>query len=268
MVKVIFFDVDGTLISHVQKNISESTKKALNILYEKGIKRVIATGRHMNELSLLPVSNIDFDAYITLNGQLCLNANGDIILENPIIGEDKERIIELFKEKTIPIMLVEKNRMYINFINQHVEQAQQAISTSVPEIDVYTGNEIYQAIAYVENGNEKVIAKYLSNCKITRWNDYAVDIITNSGGKVLGVQEYLKINNIVRKETMAFGDGENDIEMLRYVHTGIAMGNADEITKENADYITQNVDNNGIMKALLTLKIIKSEDLASSDWSR
>ncbi len=58
MVKVIFFDVDGTLISHVQKGVPESTKIALNKLSERGIKKVIATGRHMIELSSLPVNQI------------------------------------------------------------------------------------------------------------------------------------------------------------------------------------------------------------------
>ncbi len=256
MVKAIFFDVDGTLISHAQKCVPESTKIALNKLSEKGIKRVIATGRHMIELSLLPVSHISFDAYITLNGQLCLDANGSIISENPIIGEDREGIIELFNEKSVPIMLVEKERMYINFINQHVESAQQAISTPVPDIGVYTGNEIYQAIAYVERGKENAIVMRLSACKVTRWNDYAVDIIAYSGGKVSGIEEYLKMSNIAQEETMAFGDGENDIDMLRYVQMGVAMGNADERTKENADYITKTVDNNGIKEALVTLKII------------
>ena len=51
MVKVVFFDVDGTLISHSQNAVPESTRTALNQLSEKGIQRVIATGRHMLELS-------------------------------------------------------------------------------------------------------------------------------------------------------------------------------------------------------------------------
>lgn len=256
MVKVIFFDVDGTLISHLQKEVPESTKIALSKLAEKEIKRVVATGRHIIELSVLPVNNICFDAYITLNGQLCLDASGNIISENPICEKDRECIVKLFNDRIVPIMLVEKNRMYINFINQHVELAQQAISTPVPDIGVYMGNEIYQAIVYVEKGDETEIASRLPNCKVTRWNNYAIDIIANSGGKVTGIKEYLKANNISQEETMAFGDGENDVDMLRYVHTGIAMGNADELTKENADYIAETVDNHGIMKALLALKVI------------
>ena len=72
---------------------------------------MIATGRHLNELSRMPVKGISFDAYITLNGQLCLDSQGKVIFGNPITGKSKESIIQMFKDKTIPIMLVEKERM-------------------------------------------------------------------------------------------------------------------------------------------------------------
>lgn len=256
MIKVVFFDIDGTLISNSQNVVPESTRMSLNQLSEKGIQRVIATGRHTLELSLLPVNNIRFDAYITLNGQLCLDAQGNIIYGNPITGKSKEYIIRMFNEKTIPIMIVEKESMYINFVNQHVEIAQKAISTPIPDEGEYTGNKIYQAIAYVERGMEDVIASQIPGCKVTRWNDFAVDIIASSGGKRTGIKEYLRINNIKQEETVAFGDGENDIEMIKYVQIGIAMGNADDYVKENADYVTSSVDNNGIKEALVALGII------------
>ena len=187
MVKVVFFDVDGTLISNSQNAVPESTRTALNQLSEKGIQRVIATGRHMLELSLLPVSNIHFDAYITLNGQLCLDAQGNTLFGNPITGKSKEYIIRMFHEKTVPIMIVEKENMYINFVNQNVQVAQDAISTPVPNVGEYTGNEIFQAIAYLEKGREETIAGQMPGCKVTRWNDFAVDIIAASGGKRVGI---------------------------------------------------------------------------------
>lgn len=49
---------------------------------------------------------------------------------------------------------------------------------------------------------------------------------------------------------MAFGDGDNDIDMLRYAHIGVAMGNAGENVKTHADYVTACVDDDGIYKAL------------------
>ena len=194
MIKAVFFDIDGTLMSHSQKAISVDTRTALDKLSKNGIKRIVATGRHMLELCRLPVNGIDFDAYITLNGQLCFDAQGNIVWENPIAGEDKARIIRLFNEKSVPIMLIERESMYINFVNRHVEFAQREISTPVPKVGAYTGNEIYQAIAYLGRENEKEVSAHLPGCKVTRWNDYAVDIVSASGGKTSGIKEYLKIN--------------------------------------------------------------------------
>lgn len=248
-IKAVFFDVDGTLVSHTKRNVPESTKLVMEKLKEKGIKRVLATGRHMSEISILPIENMEFDAYIMLNGQLCLDSTGNVILENPITGFDKEYFIKIFNEKSVPIMFVEKDEMYINFINESVEIAQDAISTPLPDVKNYTGNEIYQVILYVDEETENRISKNLVGSKITRWNEYALDVISYSGGKESGIKEYLKLNNIKREETMAFGDGENDIDMLKFVGIGVAMGNAESCVKESADYITNSVDDDGIMEA-------------------
>ena len=56
---------------------------------------------------------------------------------------------------------------------------------------------------------------------------------------------------------MAFGDGGNDIEMLRYAGTGVAMGNADDAVKAAADYVTTSVDDDGIMNALKHFGLIR-----------
>ncbi len=61
---------------------------------------------------------------------------------------------------------------------------------------------------------------------------------------------FLDQNGIDRSETMAFGDGENDIAMLEYVGIGVAMGNGKEAVKEAADYVTDTVEDHGIEKAL------------------
>ena len=153
-------------------------------------------------------------------------------------------------------MLVEKNRLYINFINEYVVSAQEAISTPLPTVGEYTGNEIYLAVAYLEKEREKELPMLLKNCKATRWNDYGMDIFCASGGKTAGIREYLEANHILLEETMAFGDGENDMDMLKFVHIGVAMGNSEDAVKDCADYVTASVDDDGIFKALKELNII------------
>ena len=256
MTKAIFFDIDGTLVSHTSKCVPQSARKALDKLSDKGILRIVATGRSMMELDMLPVKDIVFDGYVTLNGQLCLDAERNIIAENTISGADKACLLRLFNEKTLPIVLVEKDRLYINFVNEQVVLAQNAISTPLPEIGTYTGNEIYLAVAYLPKEAECDFIAPLTGCKATRWNHFGVDIVANTGGKVAGIKEYLKTIQVDKSETIAFGDGENDIGMLQFVQTGVAMGNAEPIVKEIADYITDSVDEDGIMNALTALKIL------------
>lgn len=256
MIGAAFFDVDGTLLSHTTHCVPVSTRSAVAQLREKGIRCVVATGRHMLELKELPVSDISFDAYLTLNGQLCLDGHGNVILDNPIVGKDKEKILRLFREKRMPFMLVEKDAMYINLIDPYVEAAQKAISTELPAVGEYTGADIYQAIAFTPRGTEHALADQLTGCKVARWSDLAVDIISGTGGKTAGIQAYLKANHISQEDTIAFGDGENDIEMLEYVRIGVAMGNAPEVVKMHADHVTASVDEDGIAQALRKFGVI------------
>lgn len=250
MIKAVFFDADGTLISHSKNEVSQSSREALEELRKKGIKCILATGRHMSELQDLPIKDIEFDAYITVNGQLCMEAEGSVFCERPISGKDKEILVELFNNKTIPIALVEKDAMYLNFVNHYVEKAQHAVSSPLPKLGEYGGGEIYLAVAYLGREDEEHIRSLLPGCKATRWNDFGVDIISKSGGKLVGIDEYLKLSGISRDEAMAFGDGENDIDMLKNAGIGVAMGNAKDTVKESADYVTASVDDDGIKKAL------------------
>jgi hypothetical protein len=77
-----------------------------------------------------------------------------------------------------------------------------------------------------------------------------VDIISQSGGKVEGIKQVLSIYGIRQEEIMAFGDGENDMDMLQFAGTGIAMGNAEEGVKACADYVTGDIDAGGVADAL------------------
>ena len=75
-------------------------------------------------------------------------------------------------------------------------------------------------------------------------------MIPRGGGKHVGIRQMLNYYGIDRDECMAFGDGENDISMLQYVGTGIAMGNASLEVKAAADYVTTGIDSGGLVKAL------------------
>lgn len=256
MIKAIFFDIDGTLLSHKSKRIPNSTIDAFKQLREKGVYLFAATGRHMLEMEQLPLECLEFDGYITLNGQLSLNASKEIMDESPIAKEDTMQMVESFNEKKVPIMIVEKNRMYINFADEQVKEAQELISSPIPEIGNYQGDKIYQFVIYDRDNQAKEIQKKLPNCTMVYWNNDAIDVIPKDGGKAIGIQNVIKKLGIKREETMAFGDGHNDIDMLQFVGIGVAMGNSSDDVKKEADYITDDIDCDGLYKALKEYKVI------------
>ena len=255
MIKAIFFDVDGTLFSHNQKKIPDSTMEALWKLKQQGIKVVVTTGRHMSELEELTLLDFPYDGFITVNGSICLDEHRDLFYIQPIEGLDRAKLLQMFSEKEIPVILVEKDDMYINFVNDNVRKAQEDISSEIPQMKAYSGNDIVMACIYVKTVSEGALDIF-QTLNITRWNKRAVDVIPFNSGKTKGIEKFLEKYQITKEETMAFGDAENDMDMLQFCHIGVAMGNASDEVKAAADYVTEDVDSNGIPKALKYFAII------------
>ena len=249
-IKAIFFDVDGTLLSHSQNDVPDSTRRALEALRARGIKTMVATGRHMAEFSLLPVSDIPFDGYLTLNGNLLLDANRHAYAGTPIDRGEMEVLAHIFQAKRIPFVLIGENGRYINYVNDTVVRTQAETKGTVPELGSYDGETVYQILAFVPEHQKRLLDDLLDECAVTSWNDTGIDIIPRDGGKSAGIRKYLEEQGFDRAEVMAFGDGENDIDMLRFAGIGVAMGNACDAVKAAADYVTDTVDNDGIAKAL------------------
>ncbi len=250
MIKAAIFDVDGTLLSHKSKGVPPSAREALDKLKAAGVLCIVATGRQISEMEKLPIADIEFDGYITLNGQLLLDGKKNLISATPITGWVKEFLVECYEKHTFPALIVEERRAYLNFVNDHVRATQAAISSEIPELDSYSGRDIYQFCAYLRPGEEHLVAPVAGACVMTRWNFGGLDIIAPGGGKVTGIKEYLERSGLKREEVIAFGDGENDIGMLRFAGIGVAMGNGEPDVKEAADYVTSDIDEDGIAKAL------------------
>ena len=86
--------------------------------------------------------------------------------------------------------------------------------------------------------------------EITCWHINAIDIVPPNVSKASGIDQILNLYGLDRSQSMGIGDGDNDIDMLKRCHIGIAMGNSIDTVKEIADYITDDIDNNGLSNAL------------------
>lgn len=255
-IKAVFFDVDGTLLSHRSNKVPDSTRRALEKLRERGIQSVVATGRYMEEYEKLPVNDIQFDGYLTLNGQLLHDQSRKVYAGTPIDGGEMEVLASIFRAKRIPFVLIGEDHRYINYVNSTVVRTQSETKGLVPEIGEYSGEKIFQILAFVPETQKKILDSLLDECVITSWNATGIDIIPKNGGKQNGIKKYIKEHGLDRSNIMAFGDGENDIDMLLYAGIGVAMGNASDLVKSNADYVTADIDDDGIEKALIHFGII------------
>ena len=108
--KLIFFDVDGTLLPANSVVIPEDAVEALKRTQEKGNKIFLCTGRYPTEVK--DFTDIGFDGYVFLNGQLCLDRDLNPIFSNPISGYDREELLKVFETRQIPAILVEMDRMF------------------------------------------------------------------------------------------------------------------------------------------------------------
>ena len=91
---------------------------------------------------------------------------------------------------------------------------------------------------------------------MTQWYPLGHDIISSDGGKKNAMLEIIRRYGIRPEETIAFGDSENDLEMLRTAGIGVAMGNGTPEAKAAADYVTADCDEDGLQKALEHFNLI------------
>ncbi len=251
MIKAVFFDVDGTLVSHKSKSVPDSAREALERLREKGIKIFLATGRHIHELKNLPTEGIEFDGYVILNGQIGLDGDKNMIFSHPFEKEDVEGLVDIFYKKEYPFVLVNADGHYMNFVNEVVETAMAGVSTPIPPVKEYRGEELYQATVFIGPEEDEEFSKKLpKGCKLARWGAHGADIIAAKGGKAVGMRFFSELLGLLPEEIMAFGDAQNDMDTVEYAGIGIAMGNAEECLKRNADYVTTDVDEHGVRNAL------------------
>ena len=250
--KAVFFDIDHTLFSHSQHRIPESTWQALRELRRKGIMLFIATGRQYGEMHVLDEDWSFFDGFVTLNGTLTLDRDGETIISAfPIEGEARKSVERLFYDRTLPLLIVEKERMYANMHDEAVEKAQAFLDSPLPVLaDIDPAEPIYQLIFYAGEGREEGIMSLFPGCVGTRWNDFAFDCISALGGKDKGVAAMMAHYGWTVDQCIVFGDGGNDVSMLAACPSSVAMGNGRQEAKDAASFVTKDIDEGGVAWAL------------------
>jgi len=257
MVKAIFFDIDGTLVSFRTHQVSPAVVDALHRLREKGIRLFISTGRHPQMLSYIR-SVFPFDGYITLSGQYCF-CGDTVVRRSPMERRSVEALVEATGDGAFSCIYLEGEDMYINRVDGHTLEFMKDLDLALPPLaDPARAleGELYQAIAFLTRENEHLLLERAPGLKTTRWHPNFLDVIPAAGGKDQGMDAILAHFHIPLEDTMAFGDGENDLSMLIHAGIGVAMGSASEGVKSQADHVTGTVDEDGIVTALTRFGLI------------
>ena len=111
---------------------------------------------------------------------------------------------------------------------------------------------IYQVVMVATVGETQDIKEKFPHVKITRSSPYSADIISADQSKLKGIAHLGEVFDFELSEVMAFGDSENDLEMLSGVGVGVAMGNASKAIKDISDVVTLTNEECGVAHAIET----------------
>lgn len=260
MTKIIFFDIDGTLVSLNGRTASDATRRAIARLRERGILVYIATGRDKAEIQgekLL--EGMDFDGLLTNNGQTAYDACGRLLFDYPIDPAEVRALVEWVEERGLSCWLTTDRSNILNRVTPPVYPAMTAIHTKLPALgDIREAalERVYKIVLFLTPEEMTAVMPLVPHCRSTQWFSSGFDLIAATGGKAAAIEQILSRLGLTPADAMAFGDGDNDMEMLRLAGIGVAMGNAPEKVKAAADYVTNDVDDEGLSKALLHFGLI------------
>ncbi len=229
-IKIIFFDIDGTLKSFHNDGLTPGVIQALRQVQQRGIKIFIATGRAPY---MMPhFDGVNFDGYLCFNGGYSYTKER-VLYHNALDKQDIEQLIHNAKIMGEDVLVAGVKEMSATGLNKALED--------------------YMSFAEEQDAE---LLQGIKNLKVTRWWDCACDIVDKDCSKSQGISHVLEAYGYDRENVMAFGDGGNDMDMLAYAGMGVAMGNAKEKVKACANYVTDSVDDDGVVTALKHFHII------------
>ena len=256
----LFFDIDGTLVSFKTHEIPPSTILALTQAKANGHHVYIATGRPPIIITNLGAIEHLIDGYITTNGALCY-VGKELVTCQPIPKSDVMTVVNDSKARGYSLIVVGQRNVAVLDPTGDVRRIfQQMLAVKnldkASPLEQVLEQDILQLTPFFPADYEQQLMARLDHCISGRWHPEFTDITANGADKGKGILAIARHDGLDPAHTIAFGDGGNDSSMIRQAGIGIAMGNAIDALKQQADYITTTVDDNGILNALRHFGIV------------
>lgn len=260
MKKAVFFDIDGTLINTLTgtNKMTSYVKESIRELQRNDILVFISSGRpyaFLNE----DILEFGFDGYILMNGSLILlndktdtNNNLKPFYKSEIDKAHLKDLIIKFEDYNLEYILESEKYSYLKSDFKSLKAFYESIGIStkymkddfnIDDIDICKiemqchDTEAYEFCRTLED--DKFRYTYFDDFKL-------FELYSRNNTKASGILKILDHFNIDIKNSFAFGDSYNDIEMLNTVGCGIVMGNAIDEIKEHADIVTKSVSEDGV----------------------
>lgn len=262
-VKAVFIDADGTLVSFRTHRPVPSALEAIAELRRRGIYVCLATGRSVDALQDL--ASLPLDGFVCSSGQFCLDAGGRLLRQQTLDPADIKGLLDLLDARRAKglepydVCFIGPEETLFNHISPPTADLCRELNFALYPVappETLRGGSYLQLMYFGGPQGQADIMRVMPRSQATRWHDGFIDIMPLDGGKAFGLETLCAHLGISPSETVAIGDGENDIPMLRAAGLGVAMGSATAAAKAAADVVTADTDRDGICKALSFLGLL------------
>ncbi len=260
MGKIIFLDMDGTLIYSSSfgqdPTMTSYTKKILKKVQEKGHQIFIASGRPYAFLAQ-EIMDFGFDGFVLANGSVVLY-KGKYLINEKLKKDYVMDLINKCHEYNVEYILLTKDYSYLHhdytLLNQFYHHCSVNFNYIVDEDPIAYDNTVKIELMPRDTRGDR-FCKSLSNDEIAVLGEspYAYELFARKQSKAEGIKEVLSMLNIPKEDSIAFGDGLNDVEMFQVVGTSYAMGNASQEVQQYATDTCLSVEEDGVANKLREL---------------
>ena len=256
--KFVAVDMDGTLLNSCGE-ITPATADAIRKLAENDVVFTVSTGRPIQGVEkykeLLGLTG----PVITYNGAMIVNAEDNTVLfEQGLLREDARKIWELGQTYNTTMCIWAGNRLYGNRLDERIHDYKK-LSRVEPILaeDIETLLDIgitkilwYDEVERIESFLTQLSPELFCEVSYCTSKPAFLEFFSKKVSKAVAMEKIGELLGIAREEMVAIGDGLNDLSMIQYAGLGVAMGNAAKEVKENAQFITDTNDEEGVRKAL------------------
>ncbi|MCX7922181.1 MAG: Cof-type HAD-IIB family hydrolase [Clostridia bacterium] len=267
MYKLVAIDLDGTLLNS-GKIVSERNKEAIKRAIEKGIKIIVCSGRIYAGAKGFARQIYTNEPLVACNGAVIKDIDtGEILYSNSLRHDDCLEVIEICRAKGIYFHVYIDDTMYtekLGFSSLYYWKRNQELPEK-DRVDIRVVESLRQVVKSSSTPPSKVVAisedpimlsctrkhiEEISTISVMSSNYDNFEVVNHGVSKAKALSFISEKFGIKREEIIAIGDNENDYSMIQFAGIGIAMGNAEEIIKNAADYITLTNNEDGVAHAL------------------